>query len=71
LSAPPERLRPTLTLADLERWVENGATWRAVEVSDARVVVELRACTGEPVDLVAGEAPDLVAYVRDRRAAGR
>ena len=61
---PPEPIRPTLTVADLERWVENGAGWRAVEVSDDRAVVELCTCFGEPVDLLSGEAPELVAYVR-------
>ena len=59
-------MRPGLTLADLERWEENGAGWRALEVSDERAVVELCTCYGEPVDVLAGEAPELVAYVRER-----
>ena len=62
----PEPVRPGLSVADLERWVENGATWRAVEVSEERAVVELCTCYGEPVDLLAGETPELVAYVRER-----
>jgi hypothetical protein len=61
-----EPVRPTLTLEDLERWVENGAAWRALEVSDERAVVELCTCYGEPVDVLAGAAPELVAYVRAR-----
>jgi hypothetical protein len=59
-------VRPTLTLEDLQRWVENGAGWRALEVSDERAVVELCTCYGEPVDVLAGEAPELVAYVREQ-----
>lgn len=59
-------MRPTLKIEDLERWVENGATWRAVEVSDARVVVDLCTCYGEPVDRLAADAPEVVEYVRAR-----
>ena len=62
----PEQIRPTLTVADLERWEENGATWRALEVSDERAVVELRTCYGEPVDTLAGDAPELIDFVRAR-----
>ncbi len=60
-----EPVRPGLTLDDLERWTEAGATWRALEVSDERAVVELCTCTGEPVDLLTGEGAALVNYVRD------
>ncbi len=56
--------RPTLTLADLERWQDGGAAWRALEVTDERAVVELCTCYGEPVDVLAGEQPELVAFVR-------
>ncbi len=59
-------MRPRLKIEDLERWVENGATWRAVEVGDARVVVDLCTCYGEPVDRLAGDAPEVVEYVRAR-----
>ncbi len=62
---PPEPVRPGLSVADLERWEDNGASWRALEVSDERAVVELCTCYGEPVDVLAGEAPELVAYVRE------
>jgi hypothetical protein len=57
-------MRPTLTLADLRRWEDGGATWRAVEVNDDRAVVELRTCMGEPVDTQIGNEPDLIAFVR-------
>ena len=68
----PERIdvpgRPTLSKADLERWQESGATWRALEITDAGAVVELCTCTGEPVDVLAGSDADLVAFVRAARA---
>ena len=60
----PERIRPGLTIEDLERWEDHGATWRAVEVSDEQVVVELCTCYGEPVDMLASEAADVIAFVR-------
>jgi hypothetical protein len=56
-----------ITVEDLRRWEDNGATWRTVEVSDGRAVVELCTCYGEPVDLVQGEAPELIEFVRARR----
>jgi hypothetical protein len=62
----PEQVRPGLTIADLERWTESGANWRALEVADDRAVVELCSCVGEPVDVLQGAGSDLVAYVRER-----
>ena len=60
-------MRPTLTLPDLKRWEDSGATWRAVEVADDHAVVELCTCTGEPVDTQTGHEPDLIAFVRAHR----
>ena len=59
--------RPSLSKADLERWQESGATWRALEITDDSAVVELCTCTGEPVDVLAGTGADLVAFVRANR----
>ena len=58
--------RPTVTVEDLERWEDNGATWRALEVSEERAVVELCTCYGEPVDRLETEAPDVIEFVRAR-----
>jgi hypothetical protein len=57
--------RPTITAEDLERWTDNGAQWRPLEVSDERAVVELCTCYGEAVDVVEGRTPALIAYVRE------
>jgi hypothetical protein len=65
-TAPPVP-RHALTIRELEDWEHHGATWRAVELSSTRAVVELCTCYGEPVDIVAGEAPELIEYVRSRR----
>ena len=66
-SGLPDEARPSLTLDDLKRWEEHGATWRAVEVSNDAAVVELCTCYGEPVDIVRGEAPELIEFVRSQR----
>jgi hypothetical protein len=57
----------SITLDELERWADHGATWRALEVSDQRALVELCTCHGEPVDYVRGEAPELIEFVRLHR----
>jgi hypothetical protein len=48
----------------LERWVHNGATWRAVHVSDAKAIVDLCTCSGEPVDRIESADPALIAFLR-------
>jgi hypothetical protein len=53
-----------VTVADLERWEEHGASWRTLELSDQRAVVELCTCYGEPVDRLEGTEPELVEFVR-------
>jgi hypothetical protein len=54
----------TVTIAYLEEWEGHGAVWRAVEVSDKRAVIDLCSCTGEPMDRVQSDEPELIAYVR-------
>jgi hypothetical protein len=66
-----EHRRPSLSVEDLTRWEDNGALWRALEVTDQRAVVELCTCYGEPVDVVRGEDPELIAYVRAHRDDGQ
>jgi hypothetical protein len=67
--AEPER-EPRLaqvTIEDLRRWSDGGAVWRPVEVSDERAVIDLCSCTGEPMDRVQSDAPELIAFVRAHR----
>jgi hypothetical protein len=59
--------RPSITIEDLERWEDNGATWRVLEVGDDRAVVELCTCYGEPVDTLQTEAPEVIDFVRAHR----
>ncbi|HUJ34524.1 MAG TPA: hypothetical protein VLW51_04895 [Solirubrobacteraceae bacterium] len=59
-------MRSGLTVSELEHWELNGAIWRPLEVSGARAVVELCSCSGERMDVVEGDAPDLIEFVRAR-----
>ena len=58
--------RPAVTIEALERWEDNGALWRASELTSERVVVELCTCSGEPVDALVSEDPELIAFVSRR-----
>jgi hypothetical protein len=50
----------------LTRWEDSGATWRALHVSDAKAIVELCTCSGEPVDRIESDEPELIAFLRAR-----
>lgn len=56
-----------ITLPDLMRWEEYGATWKAVDVGADYAVVQLCSCTGEPVDMVIGRERAIISYVRANR----
>ena len=61
MSAPP---RHPLTVDELVAWEQSGAGWRLADGPAGQVVVELCACTGEPIDLRTADDPELLAYVR-------
>jgi hypothetical protein len=57
-------VRP-LTVDELERWATFGATWRVVEISDRRAIVDLCQCTGElEVRRIASD-PTVLAHLRN------
>ena len=56
-------------ITTLERWEDGGAIWKALHVSDAHAIVELRTCTGEPVERLESGDPELIAYLRRRPSA--
>jgi hypothetical protein len=58
-------LRSSFQLAELEDWEFHGATWRAVELARQRVVLDLCSCSGEPMERVESEDPELIQYVLD------
>ena len=57
-------------VATLERWERHGAVWRAVHVSDAKAIVDLCTCHGEPVDRIESSDPDLIRLLRERPVSG-
>jgi hypothetical protein len=56
--------RREVTVEDLERWVEHGATWRTLELNEERAVVQMCTCYGEPVDLLVSGEPEVIEFVR-------
>jgi hypothetical protein len=56
----------TVTVEHLKDWELGGATWRAVELDDRRAVIDLCSCSGERMDRVESDQPELIAYVRER-----
>jgi hypothetical protein len=53
---------------ELRRWELSGASWRVVDRSGGRAVVELCTCTGEPMETLTSSGQELLAYL-DARAA--
>ena len=51
-------------IAVLERWTDNGAVYRVLELTDERAVVEMCTCYGEPVDRLESEDRRLIDYLR-------
>ncbi len=52
------------SIKELQDWTLGGATWRPIELSDARAVVELCTCYGERVDVVQSDDPEVIEFVR-------
>jgi hypothetical protein len=42
-----------------------GATWRLVQITDSRAIVDLRQCTGELVERRVASDPVVLRYLRD------
>ncbi len=57
-----------LTIGHLERWVLSGAHWWVVALSADHAVVQLCACTGEPVERLESDDRDLIAYLQGVRS---
>jgi len=57
-------VRHAITVAELERWRDHGATWRLLELTGSDVELELCTCSGEPVDRVHSADPEIVRYLR-------
>jgi hypothetical protein len=67
MAAADENWRaPSVTIEDLERWEDNGATWRPFEVTDTHAVIDLCSCTGEAMERVQSDAEDVIELARAR-----
>lgn len=53
-------------LDTLTKWEESGAIWRTKSLTKEDAVVDLCACTGEPVDQLRSSDPALLAYLEHR-----
>lgn len=62
---------PDDPVAVLERWRHNGADFRVLHLSEQAAIVELLACTGEPVDRLESNDPRLIEYLRAAEEARR
>ena len=51
-------------LDELERWTLSGGHWRLVDISNERAVVDLCACTGEPMERLEFEDPAVIVHLR-------
>jgi hypothetical protein len=56
-----------LSVSELERWAQFGGHWNVIDLSEDEATVELRACTGEPVERRHSNDPALIDYLRTRR----
>ncbi len=52
------------TIRELEDWELGGAQWRAVELDDDHAVVDLCTCSGELMERVRSDSPEVIEYVR-------
>jgi hypothetical protein len=52
------------TIRELEDWELHGATWKPLELSSERAVVELCTCSGELVDVVQSGELEFIEFVR-------
>ena len=55
--------RPT-TIAELEDWGASGAEWATVELDPRHVVLDLCSCTGERMERVESDDPEVIAFVQ-------
>ena len=52
------------SIAELEDWTLNGASWRPMELTTSHAVVELCTCHGERVDVVESDETEFIEFVR-------
>ena len=53
-------MSPEDPVTTLERWVDSGADYRVLSLTDEHAVVELRTCVGEPEDRLTPSDPRIL-----------
>jgi hypothetical protein len=53
-------------IVTLTRWEQQGAGWRTRHLDATIAIVELCSCSGEPMDELRSEDPELLRYLADR-----
>ncbi len=61
---------PDTPVEKVTRWEDFGALVRVRHLSDACAVLDLCTCTGEPVERMESEDPELIALLRRRPDSG-
>ena len=56
--------RRRTTIAELQDWEASGALWKPVEVDHDHAVVDLCTCSGERMERVQTDEPEVIAFVR-------
>jgi hypothetical protein len=56
----------SVTVEHLRDWELGGASWRAIELDDRHTVIDLCSCTGEAMDRVESDQPEVIEYVKAR-----
>ena len=56
-------MSPEDPVATLERWVDSGADYRVISLTDDHAVVELRTCLGEPEDRLESSDPRFLEWL--------
>jgi hypothetical protein len=54
----------TMSIERLEDWARAGAHWGVLHLGERRAIVELQQCTGEPVERLESEDPELIAHLK-------
>ena len=57
---------PFSPIETLIRWEQHGAVWRLKSLGRTEAVVQLCSCSGEPVDELSSNDPELLHYLAER-----
>ena len=59
-------MSPEDPVTTIERWVDSGADYRVVHLSDGQAIVDLCTCDGQPMERLEAADERLVAWLRGR-----